>query len=146
MAAINHPLGSARRGAPLPLPVGQPNWWVLGALCLLGLSAMLPVLQNSAATSNGFKIQQSQTDIARLNGDIRLLESDVAQLTSLSRIQRRATEIGLSPGDNPIFVVIDQPGPAPAKIPSEYLPAPTPRRGEPEPWWRSLFSRVPLPR
>ena len=146
MAAIHHPLGHARRSAPLGLPVGQPNWWVLAAIGILGLSAMLPVLQNSAATSSGFRTQESQGEIDRMNGDIRLLESDVAGLTSLARIQQRATEIGLAPGLNPFYVTIDQPGPAPAKLPSEFLPAPTPTRSEPESWWRSLLSRVPLPR
>jgi len=145
MAAINQSFGHARRGLPLRMPSAEPNWWVLGALALLGASAMLPVLQNSAATSSGFQIQSAQAEQVKINGDIRLLESEVAQLTSLARIQRRAGEIGLGPGDNPYFVNVDQPGPAPAKIPSEYLPAPAPTRSEPEPWWRSLFSRVPLP-
>jgi hypothetical protein len=145
VAAINHPLGHARRGLPLPMPAFKPNWWVLGALALLGVSAMLPVLQNSAATSSGFKTQELRAEQAKLNGDIRTTEAEVAQLTSLTRIERRAGEIGLGPGTNPIFVNVDQPGPAPAKIPSEYLPAPTPSTSEPEPWWRSLFSRVPLP-
>ena len=44
--------------------------------------------QNSAATDDGFAIQRARAEQARLNGDIRKLESDVARLTSLARIQR----------------------------------------------------------
>ena len=145
MAAINHPLGGARRGIPLPRPVGSLNWWVLGGVLVVGVSAMLPVIQSSAATSEGFRTQASQSDEARLNAQISQLETDVAQLTSLPRIQRRATELGLAPAENPIYVRVDEPGPAPAKIPSEYLPAPAPKTDLPEPWWRSLINAVPLP-
>ena len=101
MAAINHPLGGARRGLPLPRPVGTLNWWVLGGVLMVGMSAMLPVIQSSAATSEGFRTQQSQSDEERLKGEISLLEADVAQLTSLPRIQRRATELGLGPSRQP---------------------------------------------
>jgi hypothetical protein len=145
MAAINHPLGGARRGIPIPRPVGSLNWWVLGGVLVVGVSAMLPVIQSSSATSEGFQTQASQSDEARLTAQISLLQADVAQLTSLPRIQRRATELGLGPAENPIYVKVDEPGPAPAKIPSEYLPAPVPRRDLPAPWWRSLFNLVPFP-
>ncbi|MCC6383254.1 MAG: hypothetical protein IT304_12165 [Dehalococcoidia bacterium] len=143
MAAINHPLGHARR-VPLPGRPAQVNWWVLAAVFVLGLGAMLPVLQNSTATSRGFDAQRLQLDQARVNGEIRELESEVASLTSLDRIQHRAEEIGLGPGDPPVFVNVGEPGPAPAKIPSEYLPGPVPTTEEPDPWWRSLLSWVSL--
>jgi hypothetical protein len=138
MAAINHPLRHPRR-LPLPIPVARPNWWVLSAAAIAGLSAMLPVLQNSAATTRGFEIQQSHAQQADLQGEISLLESDVARLTSLTRIERRAREIGLGPSDNPIYVNVDVAGPQPAKIPSEYLPPVVPRREQPDSWWRSLI-------
>lgn len=143
MAAINHPLGHGRR-LPLPGRPSQINWWVLAAILILGLGAMLPVLQNSTATSRGFDAQRIQLEQARVNGAIRDLESEVAALTSLDRIQHRAQEIGLGPGDAPIFIAVGEPGPAPAKIPSEYLPGPAPTTDEPESWWRSLFSWVSL--
>lgn len=145
MAAINHPLGGARRGMPIPGSLGTLNWWVLGAVLMVGVSAMLPVLQNSTATSRGFNTQHFQADEAKLKGEISLVEADVAVLTSLSRIERRATEMGLGPTDNPIYVRVDVAGPAPAKIPSEYLPERAPKRDVPEPWWRSLFNLLSLP-
>jgi hypothetical protein len=143
MAAINHPLGRPRR-LPLPVPTARPNWWVLSAVAIAGLSAMLPVLQNSAATTRGFEIQQSQAQQARLQGEIGLLESDVARFTSLTRIERRAKEIGLGPSDHPIYITVDEAGPQPAKIPSEYLPPLVPRRDTPDSWWRSLIDWLSL--
>ena len=143
MAAINHPYGSSRRGLPVPLPFSEMNWWVVAGVLLAGLSAMLPVIQNSAATSRGFDIQASQGRQAKLNGDVRLLESDVARLTSLNRIERRASEIGLSPAPNPFYVTVTEPDPQPAKIPAELLPPRDAPRDAPAPWWRSLFSWLP---
>ena len=145
MAAIHHPLGGARRGLPFRRPVQSLNWWVLSGVLVVGVSAMLPVLQSSAATSEGFKTQEAQLQESKLQGDISVMEAEVSQLTSLTRIQRRATEMGLGPSDNPVYVHIDEPGPAPAKIPAEYLPRTVPTRGSPAPWWRSLVDWLPLP-
>lgn len=143
MAAINHPLGHGRR-LPLPVPFGKPNWWVLSAVAVAGLGAMLPVIQNSTATSRGFDIQRDAVRQAKLNGEISLVESDVARLTSLNRIERRAREIGLGPTDNPIYIKIDEAGPAPAKIPSEYLLPAAPSAVTPDSWWRSLVNLLSL--
>lgn len=144
MAAINHPLGSPRR-IPLAVPFGRINWLLMVAVAIVGLSAMLPVIQNSSATSAGFALQDLQARKAQLEGEIRLLESDVARLTSLPRIERRATDIGLSPGPAPYFVTVGEPGPAPAQLPAEYLPGPAREGDGPESWWRSLLRWLPLP-
>ena len=143
MAAIQHPLGGARRGLPLPSPVSRLNWWVVGAILVVGVSAMLPVLQNSIATSEGFQAQRSQAADATLRSQISVLESDVAQLTSLGRIERRAREIGLQPTSNPIYVHVDVAGPEPAKIPSEYLPPVAAKPQPPVSWWRSFIGWLP---
>jgi hypothetical protein len=118
---------------------------VVAAIVVVGFSAMLPVVQNSSATSEGFEIQQLEAHRSRTKGELGMLESDVARLTSLDRIQQRALEIGLSPAQSPVFVAVDEAGPAPAKIPAEYLPEPAPPRGGPSPWWQTLLKRLPLP-
>lgn len=142
MAAINHPLGNARRGLPLPRPAA-PSFWLVGAIVFTAMAALLPVLQNSTATSRGFDIQSSQRQVAQLNGEIGLLEGEVASLTSLSRIERRAREIGLSPATDPIYVTVNEAGPAPAKLPSEYLPLTEPREVTSSPWWKPFVSWLP---
>lgn len=144
MAAINHPLGGQRRGIPVPGGVSGVNWWLIAALLVASAAAMLPVIQNSSATSEGFDLQAYQAREAALQADISLLEADVARLTSLKRIERRAREIGLVEATDPIFVAVNEPGPAPAKLPAEYLPRPEPQRAEPDPWWKPLVNWLPF--
>jgi hypothetical protein len=143
VAAINHPLGHARRGLPLPSAPGRLQVWLVLAIGFAGISALLPVVQNSVATSRGFDIQAAQRQETQLNGEIGLLEADVASLTSLTRIERRAREIGLLPVDDPIYVTVKEAGPAPAKLPPEYLPKDDTRPVSSSPWWKSLFSWLP---
>ncbi len=146
MAAIHLPLPRwHRRALRIPAPSLRLNRWILAAIAVVALSAMLPVLQNSAATSRGFQLQTFEAEKTKLNGQIRLLEADVAQLSSLPRVQRRASELGLEPGFDPIYVTVGEAGPVPAKIPAEYLPGPARKTDVPEPWWRSLLSWVALP-
>ncbi|GIW14026.1 MAG: hypothetical protein KatS3mg062_1465 [Tepidiforma sp.] len=143
MAAINHPLGGARRPIGLPLPSPRVNWAVAAALAFLLFAALLPVVQNSFVTSRGFDIQASQREQAQLRSQIALLEADVARLTSQSRIERRAQEIGMVPAADPIYVTVQEPGPAPAKLPAEYLPDPAPTPAPQDSWWKSLLSWRP---
>lgn len=143
MAAINHPFPQSRR-LPVPVRPGAINWWVLGAILVFGIGATLPVLQNSTATSRGFEVQALQARENQLNGDIKQTEAEVAQLTSLQRIQRRAEALGLGPGVDPIYIEVNEAGPAPAKIPSEYLPEPVRQADEPDSWWKSLFGWLSL--
>jgi hypothetical protein len=117
---------------------------VLGAIVVVGLSALLPVLQNSRTTTRGFRNQELEARQTELDGEIRQLEADVANLTSLDRIDRRAQAIGLRPGADPFYVEVHEAGPAPAKIPAELLPALPHDNEKPQPLWRSLLSRVPL--
>ncbi|MEJ5220665.1 MAG: septum formation initiator family protein [Tepidiforma sp.] len=139
MAAINHPLGGVRRPLGLPIPGFRINWGVAAAVAFLLFAALLPVLQNSFVTSQGFDVQASQRQQARLRSEISLLEADVARLTSQARIERRAQEIGLVKAGDPIYVTVQEPGPAPAKLPAEYLPPPAPEPAPADSWWKSLL-------
>lgn len=142
MVAIPHPLG---RRVPAPRLARPAGGWLFGALVVLGIGAMLPVLQSSAATTRGFTAQEAQLREATLTGEIRQIEADVARLTSASRIERRAAEIGLGPGIAPRYVSVAEPGPAPAKLPADYLIIPPSPEDGAQSWWRSLLSRLPLP-
>ena len=142
MATLPRPL--AHPGLRLPGNVARGRWPLAGAIVLASASAMLPVLQNSSATSRGFRAQSIDAETAQLNGEVSELEAEVARLTSLERVQRRAQQIGLAPSSNPIYVSVDVAGPAPAKIPAEYLPPPKPQTSDQESWWRSLFRWLPF--
>ena len=82
MAAIQIP--GAQRGVPLPV-VGPVNWWIVAGLLVFGASAMLPVFQNSMATSRGFDTQKLQLQQTHLRNDIKLLEVDVVETQLLCR-------------------------------------------------------------
>jgi hypothetical protein len=145
VAAVNFPRPGAGRPLHLPVGGGSVSPWVVAALLVFGAGALLPVLQNSTATTRGFDVQRLEDQQARLKSDIRLTESEIAGLTSLSRIETRARDIGLEPPlIPPIYLSIDEPGPSPARIPSEYLARPVSGQVKPEPWWRSLLGWVAL--
>jgi hypothetical protein len=145
VAAVNFPRPGVTRPLHLPLGGGSINGWVVAALIVFGAGALLPVLQNSTATTRGFDVQRLEDQQARLKSDIRLTESEIAGLTSLSRIEIRAREIGLEPPlSPPIYISIGEPGPSPARIPSEYLARPASGQVEPQPWWRSLLGWLAL--
>ncbi len=143
MATIRRPYPGTHRGIPVQLGF-RVNGWVLGSLVVFAVGAALPVLQKSGVTARGFDVQRIEVRQTELSAEIRLTEKDIAALTSLDRIERRARDLGLAPGTDPYFVTVDEAGPAPAKIPAEYLPGPAPKTGEADPWWRSLFSWMPL--
>lgn len=145
MATINFPLPRQRAAAPARLPKGVVNPWIIAGMAVLGVSAVLPVLQDSTATSRGFQIQDIQASNAKLESQISQGEADVASLTSLARIQRRATEIGLIPGQNPIYLTVNEPGPAPAKLPAEYLHGASPSQAGPDSWRQPSDSSGPPP-
>jgi len=137
MAAINLP--RARPAVPLP----KLNWWLVAGVVLLGVGSTLPVLQNSASTARGFDIRALEAEQARLRTDISLLEADVARLTTIDRIERRAAQLGLArAGEPPIFVEVDVPGPAPAQIPTEYLPGSVLEEPGPRPGWQNFLSKL----
>jgi hypothetical protein len=137
MATLNLP----RASVPIPLP--QLNWWLVSGVVLLGVGGTLPVLQNSASTARGFDIRALEAEQAALHTEISLLEGDVARLTTLERIERRAAQLGLGPASEPpIYVQIDVAGPEPAQIPFEYLPGTELEEPGPRPGWRSFLSKL----
>lgn len=139
MAAINQPYAGAPRTGALQTPAVDINRWIVLAVFIAGVSALLPVLQNSSVTSRGFDLQSIEQEKLAVLGEISLIETDVARLTSLPRIERRAEEIGLIPSFDPHYVSVDVAGPAPAKIPAEFLPGPAEQSSGSAPWWRSLL-------
>ncbi|MCA9823000.1 MAG: hypothetical protein KC482_01825 [Dehalococcoidia bacterium] len=143
MATILPPLGGVGRAIPLPRP--RINGWIVGGLLAAGIGAMLPVLETSVATTRGFDNQELTAERLELQGEIRQLEAELANFTSLQRIERRALNLGLVPADDPIYVEISEPGPEPARIPAGLLPQATPETAEPESWWGSLIGWLPLP-
>lgn len=146
MVSIPHPLRGVARSLERPAGPVRSGRWVAAGVAVIGVSAMLPVLQKSTLTSRGFLLQEHEAEAARLAAEIHLLEADVARLTSQERLERRAYQIGLVPSEDALYIQVSVPGPEPAKIPAEFLPPREPTVDDPAPWWRSLLSLLPLPR
>lgn len=119
MTAMDRP-APRFRGLSLPR-LGVSGWIVAGAL-IVSASAMAPVVQNSLMTTQGRNLEALAGEQNALRVEMRQLEAEIARLISVERIARRASEIGLLPGANAIFVTIGETGPEPPKIPAEHLP------------------------
>ena len=143
MTAIARPLLGTGWGH-FKFPRASINGWILAGTLIATASALLPVFQSSSVTSLGRDLQVLEAEKSMLRAEMSLVEADVARLTSLQRIGRRAREIGLFHGGNATYITVAEPGPAPAKIPAEYLPRPLEPSSMPTPWWRSLLEAIPL--
>ncbi|MFL2636199.1 MAG: FtsL-like putative cell division protein [Tepidiformaceae bacterium] len=115
------------------------RWGLIVSIALLALSALIPVLQASLITTQGHDLQLLKQNRTRLTSEIRLLESELAGLNSLERIERRAREIGLTePDAPPIFIQISSNLTSVTKT-SEGLPGQERSDSNPTLWWRSIL-------
>ena len=115
------------------------RWGLIVSISLLALSALIPVLQASLITTQGHDLQLLKQNRTRLTSEIRLLESELAGLNSLERIERRAREIGLiDPDTPPILIQISSNLTSETKT-TEELPGEETNHSNPTLWWRSIF-------
>ena len=112
---------------------------------VVGIAALLPLVQNSLATSTGGNV--SRLEQLREDWQARLHEQEVnvARLGSLSRIESEAQErLKMVAPDSVTYLRVDAPAPAPQRIPSRYL---SEEEGpvEGESLWEEFFGWLPLP-
>ena len=136
MATVRKPAGSALTGV-LHSP-SLPIILILAAM-IVGVAALLPLVQSSGATSTAGDIralEQAKTD---WRARVRALELEVAGLGSLNRIEQEATQrLKMTPPKETHFIRIDVPAPEPRRLPSRYLP----RSAEPEESGSSVFETL----
>ena len=93
------------------------------AALAIGVAALLPLIQSSSATSTAGEVRTLESERTDRRARLRALELEVAQMGSLSRIEREAGErFGMGPAKQQHYIAIDAPAPEPRKIPSRYLP------------------------
>jgi len=117
---------------------------ILAAL-MVGIAALLPLVQTSLATSTGGNV--SRLEQLREDWQTRLHEQEVnvARLGSLDRIESAAkVRLKMVAPDSVTYLRVDAPAPAPLKLPSRYLPT---EKGpvESESLWEEFFGWIPLP-
>jgi len=99
---------------------------ILAAMAI-GVSALLPLIQSSSATSTAGDVRALEAEHADQRARLRALELEVAGLGSLSHIEAEAAaRFGMKPPTQLHYIAIDAPGPEPRKLPTRYY------RTEPE--------------
>ncbi len=115
------------------------------AALVVGVAALLPLIQTSLATSTGGNV--SRLEQVRGDWEARLHEQEVrvAELGSLARVEREAkARLKMVAPDSITYLVVDAPAPAQHRLPSRYLPD---EKGPVESGslWEDLFGWLPLP-
>ena len=112
---------------------------------VVGIAALLPLVQTSLATSTGGNV--SRLEQLREDWQARLHEQEVsiARLGSLDRIESEAkVRLKMVAPDSVTYLRVDAPAPAPNKLPSRYL-SDEKEPVESESLWEDLFGWLPLP-
>jgi hypothetical protein len=101
-----------------------PSLLTLAAL-VIGVAALLPLIQSSSATSTAGEVRALEIERNDMRARLRALELEVAQMGSLTRIeQEAAARFGMGAAKQQHYIAIDAPALEPRKIPSRYLPEP----------------------
>jgi len=96
---------------------------LLVAAMVVGVAALLPLVQTSGATNTTGRIRQLEQD--RVDWEARVHEEEVAvaELGSLDRIGKEARErLRMGPPAETHYISVDAPPPEPHRLPSRFLP------------------------
>ncbi len=138
---------AANRQRSSAIPLQNSNIPVILILVTLvvGIAALLPLVQTSLATSTGGNVSRLEQLREDWQAQLHEQELRVAQLGSLDRIDGEARgRLKMVTPDSVTYLIVDAPAPAPIKLPSRYL---TEETGpvESESLWEEFFGWVPLP-
>ncbi len=113
------------------------------AAMVIGLAALLPLVQNSGATTTAGKITQLEQQQTAEQAKLRELELNVATLGSLDRIEHEAkTRLQMETPKQVRYLAVDTPPPEQRKLPSRFLPEAHKPAQAGSSFWKSLFGRL----
>jgi hypothetical protein len=116
------------------------------AAIIVGLAAMLPLVQSSGSTSTAGNISALQQERQDWQARLQEQELKVAQLGSLARIDQEArTRLKMEPPKDVRYIRVDAPAPAPHRLPSRFLPQPKPESHAGSSLWDDVVGFLPLP-
>lgn len=120
--------------------------FLVAALILVGLAALLPVLVTSTATERGAALRSLEQQRAELRASVEGLEAEIAVLTSTDHIARDAKlRLGMVEPDRILYVTVEGAAPS-TTIPERLLSSTSDSDTEPsDPWWRRLVDLLPRP-
>ena len=119
---------------------------LIAAAVVIGLAALLPLVQSSGATSIAGTVHLLELQKADAQARVRELEVAVARLGSLDRIEQEAKKrFQMGPPKEVHYLRVEAPAPQEHRLPSRFLP-PQPHHTETgSSLWEDLFGWVPLP-
>ncbi|MFI6206572.1 hypothetical protein ACIBAI_09220 [Streptomyces sp. NPDC051041] len=93
--------------------------FVLLVVVLLGGGLIGLLMLNSALSEGSFRLDDLERETKSLTDEEQALQRDIDAYSAPEALQRRARELGMVPGGNPVFLSPDgtvrgEPGPAPA--------------------------------
>ena len=138
----------ANTGAGLSGLLGSPSLPVIltVAAMIIGLAALLPLLQSSGATSVAGRIYGLERERTGWQARVRELELEIARMGSLDRVEQEAkTRLQMEAPKEVRYLTVDSPPPREAKLPSRFLPPEPPREGAGASLWEGIFGWLPLP-
>jgi len=117
-----------------------------GAIAVIGL---LRIVQTSQATTAGFAMTSLQQEKLELETSVTQLEAEVATLSSIERIEREATRLGLEAPAGVSYLEVGAiwPGEASQVLPARFAPKEEDQvDGSPDNsgWWQDLLKQLPF--
>ncbi len=113
------------------------------AAVVVGVAALLPLVQSSGATSTAGQIQQLEQERTDWQARLRELELEVASLGSLDRIDKEArTRLSMEPPQEMRYLSIDAAPPEKRKLPSRFLPPEHQQIESGSSLWEGLFGWI----
>ncbi|MBR8741574.1 hypothetical protein [Nocardiopsis sp. MG754419] len=100
-AATVRPGGAAGTGRAPKIP------FVLLILCLLGAALISLLVLRSVVAQEAYTITSLQSENREMSYEEQRLEESVAHLETSERIAQEAEEMGMEPGDAPLFLDVD---------------------------------------
>lgn len=116
------------------------------AAMLVGLAAMLPLVQSSGSTATSGQIGTLQQEREDWTARLQEQEIAVAQLSSLQHINQEARErLKMVEPTEYRYISVPAAAPVPHRIPSRYLPLATPESNAGSSLWDDILDRLPVP-
>ncbi len=140
------PKATARTGLAGAFSAGSLPVILTIAAVIIGLAALLPLLQSSGATSIGGRVAELEQERDGWQARLEELQVDVATLGSLDRIDREArTRLKMQPPTDPHYIAVDAAPPQQEQLPGRFLPPAPEKTNAGSSLWDDLFGWISLP-
>jgi hypothetical protein len=117
-----------------------------GAIALVIVAAGFQVNQFSRLTSTGYQINELNKERSDRQAANHALEADVAQLSSLARVDWEArTRLRLEPAQQKLYLTVNHALPDRQTLPTRFLPPEPVLAGQAgDPLWKRLLKALPF--